>query len=132
MDRWPIKDSPYYGVGYERLLPEVLDIKVEQLVLEYASLGSGDPTKFVEHLPSSMEVGVGVIDVRNRDVEQPSEIAQKVERLLKHCSPDKVWLNPDCGFAPGMYRGFPRDVAASKLKAMVAAAQMLRTRHAGP
>jgi Methionine synthase II (cobalamin-independent) len=45
LDRWPNKDSPFYNTGYEKLLPELLELKVKQFVLEYASPGSGDPVK---------------------------------------------------------------------------------------
>lgn len=128
LDRWPNPDSPHYGEGYERLLPYVLDVKVQQYVLEYASPGSGDPKRFVEHLPSDREIGLGVVDVRNRAVEDPSVIVARVERILGLVDPERVWLNPDCGFAPGMHRTFPRDVAFEKLRSMVSAARRLRTR----
>ncbi len=126
LDRWPNKDSPYYGIGYERLLPEVLDIRVRQYVLEYASPGSGDPAKFVEHLPREREVGLGVVEVRNPRVETPAEVVARVERIVKLVDPPRIWLNPDCGFAPGMYRAFSRRLAFAKLRSMVAAAELLR------
>jgi len=129
LDRWPNKDSPYYGIGYERLLPEVLDIRVQQYVLEYASPGSGDPAKFVEHLPRDREVGLGVIEVRNPKVETPSEVVARVERIVKLVDPTRIWLNPDCGFAPGMYRAFSRRVAFAKLRSMVTAADLLRQKY---
>ncbi len=129
LDRWPRRDSPYYGVGYEKLLPEVLDIKVKQYVLEYSSPDSGDPTKFLEHLPSDREIGLGVIGVINRQVEDPADVAGKVERITKIVDPNRIWLNPDCGFAPGMYRTFPRSVAFEKVKSMVGAAHILREKY---
>jgi len=129
MDRWPNPDSPFYGVGYERLAPEVLDIKVKQYILEYASQGSGDPVKFMELLPSDREIGLGVVDVRDPRVEEPEVIVKRVERLGKYVEPRRVWLNPDCGFAPGMYRKFERRVAFSKVKSMVEAAKILRGKY---
>ncbi|MDG6929238.1 MAG: cobalamin-independent methionine synthase II family protein [Nitrososphaerota archaeon] len=125
MDRWPNADSPNYGVGYEKLFPEVLDIKVKQFVLEYASPGSGDPVRFAEAL-DGQEMALGVVQVMDRRVEEPQEIVSRVEGLAKLLGPERVWLVPDCGFAPGMYRGFPKSVAFAKLKSMVAAAGILR------
>jgi len=52
-----------------------------------------------------------------------------VEKIVKYVDPTKIWLNPDCGFAPGMYRAFPRAVALEKLKIMVKAAEVLRRRY---
>ena len=131
MDRWPNADSPYYGVGYEKLLPHVLEMRVRQYVLEYACPGSGDPEKFVPHLPKDREIGLGVIDIRNRRVEKPSEVVARGERVAKHVDPANIWLNPDCGFAPGMSRPFPREVAIEKIRSMVTAAHQLRQKFGG-
>ncbi len=126
MDRWPNPDSPYYGIGYEKLFPEILDIRVKQFVLEYASPGSGDPMKFVEKLPDDKEIGLGVIEVRNPRVEDPKDIVHTVEKIAQRMNPARIWLNPDCGFAPGMYRKFERQIAFQKVKAMAEAAKILR------
>ncbi len=126
MDRWPKPDSPHYGIGYERLLPEVLDIKVRQFVLEYSSAGSGDPLVFSQHLPADKEIGLGVVGVIDRRIEEPKDIAQKVGRLTKYVDPERIWFNPDCGFAPGMYRTFPRRLAFHKIRSMVQGAKLAR------
>jgi S-adenosylmethionine synthetase, N-terminal domain/S-adenosylmethionine synthetase, C-terminal domain len=41
MDRWPNKDSPYFDLGYERFLPELLETKTKQFVLEYQRRNGG-------------------------------------------------------------------------------------------
>ncbi len=38
-------------------------------------------------------------------------------------------LNPDCGFAPGMYRKFERRIAFSKIRSMTEAAKILRRKY---
>jgi len=126
MDRWPAKGLPNRGVGFERLLPEVLDIKVKQYVLEYACEGSGDPAKFVEQMPGDKEIGLGVIDVTSPAVESPETIVRRVRRAGTHVDPERIWLNPDCGFAPGMFRKFERRIAFQKLRSMAEAARNLR------
>ncbi|ABW01813.1 Methionine synthase vitamin-B12 independent [Caldivirga maquilingensis IC-167] len=129
MDRWPNPDSPYYGVGYEKLAPEVVDIKVKQYVLEYASPGSGDPAKFAQLLPQEKEIGLGVVEVRGNRVEEPSEIVARAERVLKVLDPTRVWLNPDCGFGVGMFRRYSRRIAFMKLRSMAEAAKILRGKY---
>ncbi len=129
LDRWPNRDSPFYNTGYEKLLPELLELKVKQFVLEYASPGSGDPVKLASELPSDVEIGLGVIRVRESTVERPQEIVKMAQDVAKVVGGERVWLNPDCGFAPGMYRGFPRSVAFEKLKSMVKAAEILRKKY---
>lgn len=126
MDRWPVKGSPNWGIGYERLLPDVMDIKVKQYVLEYASEGSGDPAKFIEQMPSDKEIGLGVVDVTDPRIESPKTIAERAMRAAKHLDPERIWLNPDCGFAPGMFRKFERRTAFLKLGSMAEAAKILR------
>ena len=130
MDRWPNKDSPYFDIGYERFLPELLEVKTNQLVLEYTSPGTGDPNKLIDEFPTGMEIGLGCISVQNYEVETPEQVVARVKRVIGHIDPNRIWLNPDCGFAPGMFRTFPRDVAFAKLRSMTKAAEMLRKEYA--
>ena len=130
MDRWPNKDSPYFDIGYERFLPELLETKTDQFVLEYTSAGTGDPTKLIDEFPKDLEIGLGVISVQKYEVETPDQVVSRVERIIGHIEPERIWLNPDCGFAPGMFRTFPREIAFAKLKSMTSAAEMLRKKHA--
>jgi len=130
MDRWPNKDSPYFDQGYERFLPDLLETKTNQFVLEYTSAGTGDPAKLVDQFPKNLEIGLGVVSVQNYEVETPEQIVERAKRVIGHIEPERIWLNPDCGFAPGMYRTFPRDVAFAKLKSMTRAADILRKEYA--
>ena len=130
MDRWPNKDSPYFDLGYERFLPELLETKTDQFVLEYTSPGTGDPAKLVREFPDKMEIGLGVISVQDYEVESPETVVSRAKRVLGAIGPDRVWLNPDCGFAPGMFRAFPTEIAFAKLKSMTTAAEMLRKEYA--
>jgi 5-methyltetrahydropteroyltriglutamate--homocysteine methyltransferase len=130
MDRWPNKDSPYFDQGYERFLPELLETKTNQFVLEYVSKGTGDPSRLVGQFPKDLEIGLGVISVQNYEVETPEQVVERTKRIIGKIEPERIWLNPDCGFAPGMYRAFPREVAFAKLKAMTAAAAKLRLQYA--
>ncbi len=131
MDRWPNADSPFFNQGYERLLPDLLQTKVDQFALEYTSPGCGDPRALVKEFPKRMELAMGCVSVRDREVETPETIAERVERVVPILGPERVWLVPDCGFAPGMTRPFPRQVAFAKLKSMTEAAKRLRRKHRG-
>lgn len=130
MDRWPNKDSPYFDQGYERFLPELLETRADQLVLEYTSPGTGDPARLVKEFPDKLEIGLGVVSVQDYEVESPETIVKRAKRVAGAIDPERVWLNPDCGFAPGMFRSFPVDVAFAKLKAMTEAAASLRKEYA--
>ena len=55
----------------------------------------------------------------------------ETEAALRYFSPDRIFLNPDCGFACFANRCVNDvDTAAAKLKAIVAAARALRERYA--
>ncbi len=128
LDRWPTDESPV--VGYERLAPHVFDIKVRQYVVEYKHPKMGNPEEFAKILPPDKEIGLGSIDVRDpKRVETVEEVVTHVERIVKYVDPTRIWLNPDCGFAPGMYRAFPRTVAIEKLRVMTKAAGKLREKY---
>ena len=50
----------------------------------------------------------------------------RVRRALEHLAPERVTLNPDCGFAPGSGARVDIDEVYRKLKNEVAAAELLR------
>ena len=98
---------------------------VRQLVLEYATPRAGD---FVP--VAGKEIGLGVVNPRSYDIEDPAAICRRVERLLPHVEAGRIFLNPDCGF--GTFASRPMNaapVAERKLAAMAAAAKALREKH---
>jgi 5-methyltetrahydropteroyltriglutamate--homocysteine methyltransferase len=69
---------------------------------------------------------VGCIDLEDPAIETPEAIVARIERALPYVAKENVVLAPDCGM-----KYLPRERAVGKLKAMVAAAQMLRETHGG-
>jgi 5-methyltetrahydropteroyltriglutamate--homocysteine methyltransferase len=127
---WRSDEAHYSHGGYEKMIEEILDLKVDRLVLEYATRRAGTYDVFKEH-PWKGRVGLGVIDVKDPRVESPKEIVARVEEATKVFGEDEITLNPDCGFASG--RPWPvvsRQIAYAKLTAQTEAAKMLRREHA--
>ena len=62
-------------------------------------------------------------------VDAPDAIAARVETALRHLAPERVVLNPDCGFAPGSAARVDMDEVYLKLKNQTEAAELLRRRH---
>lgn len=52
----------------------------------------------------------------------------RVEKALQYVAPQRLFLHPDCGFAPGSAAEIPMDEAYQKLRNEVLAAQVLRGR----
>jgi 5-methyltetrahydropteroyltriglutamate--homocysteine methyltransferase len=48
-------------------------------------------------------------------------VATRIRGFLRHVAPDKLWLNPDCGFWET-----PRWVVRQKLNALVEGARIVR------
>ncbi len=111
--------------GYEAILDEIQRLNVEQLMLEFSIPVAGDVSVLAQ-LPEKFQIGLGCVDVRFPEVDQPQQIAERVQLALEHVAAERITLNPDCGFSPGKDHGIPLDEAFEKLKNLAAAAQILR------
>jgi 5-methyltetrahydropteroyltriglutamate--homocysteine methyltransferase len=116
--------------GYEAILPHLRNLRVQQLVLEFSIPVAGD-VAVLRELPPSVKVGLGCVDVRFPEIEAPEVIAERVEKAIQHVAPQRLTLNPDCGFAPGKDHEIPLEEAYAKLKNLALAAGLLRERHGG-
>src|SRR3989442_12576942 len=65
---WPADEAHLSKGGYENMIDEIVELKVDQLVLEYATKRAGSFDAF-EGDRWDGEVGLGVIDVKNPTAE---------------------------------------------------------------
>jgi 5-methyltetrahydropteroyltriglutamate--homocysteine methyltransferase len=73
------------------------------------------------------KIGLGVVNPRTETLESTEEIRAAICRALQHYSPDRIFLNPDCGFETFSNRPMNSEaVAIEKLRAMSAVARALR------
>jgi 5-methyltetrahydropteroyltriglutamate--homocysteine methyltransferase len=112
---------PVWEGHYEFLFPTILDAQVDQLVLEFARKGYDDLDLFKKYSTATLNLGLGVIDVKNPSPESPELIAARVRRALQVLPPDRLMINPDCGL-----RHLPAHSARAKLRAMSAGAARVR------
>ena len=94
-------------------------LKYDQLALEFANRGFRD-LDILKKL-NDIEIGLGVIDVHNRSVEEESRVERAIEKAMKYVRPEKIYINPDCGL-----KLLPREIARRKLQVMVSATRRLR------
>ena len=106
--------------SYERLFPHILKAKCSQLVFEYASREMSEIDLFAKY-GTDKELGLGVVDVKAFRTESPADVAARIRMALRHVEPDKIYVNPDCGFW-----ATPRGVCRRKLQAMVQGARLVR------
>jgi 5-methyltetrahydropteroyltriglutamate--homocysteine methyltransferase len=99
---------------------------IDQLVLEMATPRAGELDVFKEYA-NEKELGLGVVNPRTDEIESPEMIVQRVKQVLKFFDPEKIYLNPDCGFGTFAERCVNTpEVAYRKLAAISEAADRLR------
>ena len=69
---------------------------------------------------------MGSVDCRFEGIDTPEQIVARVEEAMKYVEPERISLNPDCGFSPGKEAYAPLDEAYAKLKNEAEAARRLR------
>jgi 5-methyltetrahydropteroyltriglutamate--homocysteine methyltransferase len=113
---------PFSAVrDYRNLFPLLGDLTASQVVLEFANRGLDDAARFKDW-PRHLELGAGVIDVKAFKAETAEDVAERIRAVLAcGIAPDKLWLNPDCGFWET-----PRWVVKHKLAALVGGADIVR------
>lgn len=114
--------------GYEAILPHIRRLNVEQLMLEFSIPVAGD-VAVLKELPPNVKIGLGCVDVRFPEIDTAEQIVERVQKALAHVPPERLTLNPDCGFAPGKDHEIPLEEAYAKLKSLGAAGQRLRELH---
>jgi 5-methyltetrahydropteroyltriglutamate--homocysteine methyltransferase len=115
--------------GYGPILGQLGRLKVDHITMEFTSPGAGDMSVF-KRLPESVEIGLGCVSCQPGQIDSIATIVERVETALKHVSPERITLNPDCGFAPGSAAEVSLDEVYTKLKNEVAAARQLREKYA--
>ena len=111
---------PLWEGHYSFLFPAVLEARVDRLTLEFARKGYDDLTLLADHA-WDRQVGLGVVDVKDPQVETSELVAGRIRRALDVIPARRLVVNPDCGL-----RHFPADIARAKLRAMVAGAALVR------
>lgn len=126
---WSRREEVLLTGDYHALLPAFTTMEVDQFVLEYATPRAGELAVVGEAL-GARELGLGCVNPRTDDAEDPPAIAARAEEALRWFAPERIFLNPDCGFGCFANRCVnEEDAAVAKLRSMVRAAAILRERH---
>ncbi len=102
--------------GYWKdLMPFLNKLEVDHLVLEFARRGYDELESFKELKPET-KLGVGVVDIKDNEVEPTDVIASRIENAVNVLGMERIkWVHPDCGFWM-----LPRSVANRKMAALAA------------
>ena len=100
---------------WDGLLSFINALDVDHLVLECARRDPADLACFAE-IRAEIGIGVGVIDIKDNEVETPETVAASIERMARILgSADRIhYVHPDCGFWM-----LQRSVADRKMESLV-------------
>jgi 5-methyltetrahydropteroyltriglutamate--homocysteine methyltransferase len=108
---------------WKDLMPFFNSLKVNHLVLEFARRGYDELDAFRE-LDPAIGLGLGVVDIKDNEIEAPALIAGRLENAAKVLGPGRVaYIHPDCGFWM-----LQRSVADGKMRALVAGRDLFEGR----
>lgn len=125
---WSRDERVALAGGYEPLVPLLQTIPAGTIFLELCTPRAGE-IEALRQLPNSCRVGIGVVNPKTDSVEPVAEIVARAERAVQMFGPERILLNPDCGFAT--FADSPValcQIAEAKLAAIVAARDLLRRR----
>ncbi len=99
---------------YDQLLRFMNLLHADHVVLEMARR---DPLEleYLAGLDPKIGIGLGVIDIKDNQVETPEKVAERIQHAAQVLGADRLrYVHPDCGFWM-----LPRSVADAKMCALV-------------
>ena len=100
--------------SYAPYFPGILKARADQFVLEFAGRELSEIDLWQKY-GDGRELGAGVIDVKGFNPDTPEDVARRIRKVLEVCRPDKLTVNPDCGFGWS-----PRYMCNEKLRGLAA------------
>ena len=105
---------------YRWMFPDLLDARADQLVLEFANREMKE-IELWQEFGGATELGAGLVDIKSFYTETPEDVAERIRLALKYVPPERLYINPDCGFFE-----LPRWLSFLKLKNMVEGTRIVR------
>jgi len=105
------------------LIPFLNSLHADHLVLEFARRGY-DELEVFSDLDPKIGLGIGVIDIKDNEVESPELVAGRIELIVKTIGERRLqYVHPDCGFWM-----LQRSVVDRKIRALVAGRDLFEGR----
>jgi 5-methyltetrahydropteroyltriglutamate--homocysteine methyltransferase len=99
---------------WKALIAFLNELHADHLVLELARRPDSD-LEALKQVRPEISLGLGVIDIKDNQVESPEEVARRIETAEMRLGEGRVgWVHPDCGFWM-----LHRSVAERKIAALV-------------
>jgi 5-methyltetrahydropteroyltriglutamate--homocysteine methyltransferase len=96
------------------LIPFLNKLHADHLVLEFARRGY-DELEVFRDLRPNIRLGIGVVDIKDNEIESPQLIASRIESIVRTVGEGRLkYIHPDCGFWM-----LHRSVVDRKMRALV-------------
>lgn len=133
---WSKDESILLEGPYTPLVPLFSEVGADLLALEFSTPRAGELSALLkdERIRQKIRLGLGVINPRFDQIEDAEKIYQRAKEALTYLPPERLWLNPDCGFATFSNRPVNEyNHIQAKVGAMIEARNRLREeyRHEG-
>lgn len=124
------RDESILLIGpYTPLLPLFEETLPNILTLEFSTPRAGEISSLFSSdlIRENCILGLGVMNPRTDDIESLESILSRVEEVLHYIPKERIWLNPDCGFATFANRPVSTmDIIEKKLERLNEAKNTLR------
>ena len=123
---WTRDESAALSGDYHPLVPTLKALKVGNYLLELCTPRAGE-IEALKELPQDRRIGIGLVNPKTEIVESLEEIVAKAKSAADLFGADRIFLNPDCGFAT--FADNPvcsARLAEAKLTALARAAEILK------
>lgn len=98
---WSRDESILLTGPYTPLLPLFEETLPNILTLEFSTPRAGEISSLFSStlIRDNCILGLGVMNPRTDDIEPLENILNRVEEVMQYIPKERIWLNPDCGFA---------------------------------
>ena len=129
---WSKDESILLSGPYTPLIKLFENIDTDALMLEFSTKRAGELSSLFESKKIREEIilGLGVITPRTDVIEKHEDMIERAEEALRYTSKERLFLNPDCGFATFSNRPVSTlDVIDKKLTELETAVKYLEEKY---
>ena len=129
---WSKDESILLKGPYTPLLELFAEVNPELLALEFSTPRAGELSSLLadSRIRDHTALGLGVINPRTDEIETLDSILSRAEEAITYLPKERVWLNPDCGFAT--FSNSPVNILDNithKIRSLTEAGSILRSKY---
>jgi 5-methyltetrahydropteroyltriglutamate--homocysteine methyltransferase len=129
---WSKDESILLTGPYTPLLELFSKVNPDLLTLEFSTPRAGELSSLLadSRIREHTALGLGVINPRTDEIETLDSILSRAEEAITYLPKERIWLNPDCGFAT--FSNSPVNILENiscKIRSLTEASSLLRCKY---